>query len=101
MAKYYINNITCCFPYGTRQEVPYKYLGVLVDCLGVMGESAMDDIICKIIKNHPIIKDAMWLEFDIDRRTGKYVENYHNIVIKNDNYDENKSSYDFTPIEWR
>ena len=102
MTRYYIANITTCFPFQARQRVNEENWGVFAKYYGQnMIEAEIDNVICEIIKKHPFIENAMWLEFHIEWLDDKYISIYHNIMIRNNNYPRESKEYSISPIQWR
>lgn len=112
---YRLTNVTYCFPYNTTRyivnrfskdclsEENHKLLGVLAPYIQKkMTEQEVDEFLCKIIKNHPYMKDAIYVEITVDRYTKNYIENYQTLMIRNSDYEkERRSMYVASPIEWR
>ena len=89
MNQYYFDKfMEFCYPYETGQRV-LNY-GVLEEYMGKQfTRDEIDEIICKLITKHPYVSGSMDLKLSISRMEseGKYIEYYHILTFKNDNYD--------------
>lgn len=109
---YSLDMITYCFPYGTRKFAWYRgrkrnsgkpeLHGVITPYIDKkMTEQEADEFLCEIIRRHPFMKDAMWLEFHVMWHDGNARGFYHPLTIKNPECGEENRSYEPSPIQWR
>lgn len=97
MAKYSIlfNNVEFCFPYETSQTTSFSFLFPNVN-IEKMTREEVDDFICKLIKSHPYINNAMYIKFSIMEDSGFY----HTLTFKNGNHKNQTRDTGFTKLHF-
>jgi hypothetical protein len=109
---YSISSISYCFPFDTSRHVlnrVFKSVSCEPELYGVlapyiekkMTEQEADDFLCEVIRKHPYIKDAMWLEIMVEWYDGSAAGIYQVLTIRNPNHGDNRRKYEPTPIQWR
>lgn len=109
---YRITLISYCFPYGTRNYIYSRHgnskygqshlYGVLAPYVDrTMTEQEADDFLCEMIRRHPFVDDAMWLEIHVEWFEGNTSGFYQTLTIRNPNHSSERKQYISSPIRWR
>lgn len=103
--KYYkLTHISYCFPYETERFVDEKDFGVFKPYLHKkMTEKEADDLLCKIIKKHPFMEDAMFLKFHVSWIDSPRIGSYQVIYVRSEKYNRQREgkNREPSPIRWR
>lgn len=104
---YAIGAIRYCFPFGTTQYVPLdpqhpsQLCGVLTPYVGKqLTEAEADDLLCELIKKHPLMEGAMHVDVHVMRHDGNVESYYQTITSRNYQHDQQKTRKP-SPIRWR
>lgn len=78
--------LTVTFPFKTSQLVEDE--GVLTSCIErLVSRDMMDEIICELVRRHPYVEGAMYIDVPILWRDDKGYEGfYHRLRFLNDHY---------------
>lgn len=112
--RYRVRSVSYCFPYETQDTI-YNYhnrslygrpplYGVLAPYLYVnrtMSEKEADDFLCEVIRRHPFVEGAMWLDILVEWFENNTSGIYHKLHIRNPNHSSERKEYKPTPIQWR
>lgn len=65
-----------------------------------MTRDQADDFVCRLVKGHPYMKDAMYLNFQIMWEENGACGFYHIINIRNEASGKANKKYTASPIQW-